>query len=208
MVMGMNKKHLVRGVAAAAAATTGAVSAQAADLTYEQAADWTGFYVGASVGYGFSADNIFLDGDDYGLDGGVAGVFGGFNYDLGQIVLGVEAAFHGAAISNNTSTSGNGYDYTVNSITDVKARVGLDLGDFLVYGVGGGSVSTYKTLYYESYSEYGINVGLGIDYKMTDNIVVGVEYLHRIGLKSYDASGYDGYRVDVDTVTLRAAWHF
>ena len=209
--MNVNRNGVVRGIAALAAATTGAASAQAADVAAEGYAppimddqsDWTGIYAGASLAYG-DGDIDYWD-DNYDIDGGLAGAFMGFNHDFGQTVVGVEAAFHGAAVSG---LSDGDEDYRVQSVIDVHVRAGYDGGDWLLYALAGGSVSTWKASDNESYTEFGINVGAGVEAMVTENISVGLELVHRFGTGSYDQVGYNGSNVDLTTVSLRSAWHF
>ena len=61
--------------------------------------NWTGFYVGAHDGVGWS------DGDGGGSSGFVGGGQVGFNYQINQWVLGVEGDFAGTTIKDSVSAT-------------------------------------------------------------------------------------------------------
>src|SRR5215470_6186126 len=57
--------------------------------------DWTGFYVGAHIGAGWTDNN----------SGFVGGGQAGFNYQVGQWVLGVEGQLSGTSIKDSASAA-------------------------------------------------------------------------------------------------------
>ena len=110
------KKILLTSVALAA---LGNVSALAADLPRKAPMapqpvayvhNWTGFYIGGHVGYGWSERCLTVDGfGEVGCNDG-SGILGGgqagFNFQTGNFVFGVE--FSGSiADLNGDNTSGN-----------------------------------------------------------------------------------------------------
>src|SRR6266436_9928050 len=76
---------------------------------------WTGFYAGAHVGVGWS------DGDGSG-SGFVGGGQVGFNYQINQWVLGVEADLAGTTIGNSFSTPFQSVDVSVDWISTLAPR--------------------------------------------------------------------------------------
>ena len=63
--------------------------------------DWTGFYIGGHVGYGWAdktwQDSFGLFGVSQEANGFLGGLQGGFNYQIGQFVVGAEGDCRGAA---------------------------------------------------------------------------------------------------------------
>src|SRR5262245_48744607 len=116
----MHKGTMRRGLGALvglAAATMFGTAAMAADIArpvYKAppagalpvAYDWTGFYIGGHVGYGW-ADKSWTD--SFGLatshtsDGFLGGGQVGFNYQVNQFVFGVEGDVSWANLSGNSS---------------------------------------------------------------------------------------------------------
>ena len=95
------KKFLLAGSAMIAALSI-ATAAQAADIA-RPGYDWTGFYLGANAGVAWNNsvnNDVYIDGDRINefrnnIDGDqtafTAGGLLGYNYQIDQIVLGVEA---------------------------------------------------------------------------------------------------------------------
>jgi outer membrane immunogenic protein len=80
--------------------------------------DWTGFYVGLHIGYGWNEANTTFtplpDAGSFGLkpttlnpdpDGVVGGLQLGYNRQIGRFVLGVEADFAGSSVSGSKTGS-------------------------------------------------------------------------------------------------------
>ena len=149
------KKYLLSGVAALGLLAAGAASA--ADLpsrkgpvvapVYVPAFTWTGFYVGANAGWGFgNMDSVGVSG--FGdLDGFVGGGQIGYNYQLGQIVLGLEADFQGADLKAGPSWAGLGIvgEGKTEWFGTVRGRVGYAFDRFLPYLTGGFAYGSVKT---------------------------------------------------------------
>jgi outer membrane immunogenic protein len=174
---------------------------------------WTGFYVGVNAGYAWntnSDDNANLYGypgyygnggypgygyyGDGGSDGGFAGGGQiGYNYQIGQFVIGAEADIQYADLGgkNNYGYGNQGMDW----FGTVRARAGFAFDRALIYatggfayGGGGGNNSAYfgnnygyGGAYYGGNGEdtaTGWTVGGGLEYAFTDNITAKIEGLY------------------------------
>ena len=184
------KKYLLASVAALGLVAAGAASA--ADLpsrkgpvvapVYVPAFTWTGFYVGANAGYGWGNVNAngFANVGD--LDGFVGGGQVGYNYQMGQFVVGLEADLQGADLS--TGSTLGGVRVKTDYFGTVRARVGVAFDRFMPYITGGWAYGNVKTsipaLGFSSDNSHtgGWALGGGLEYAVTNNIVAGVEYLY------------------------------
>ncbi len=146
------KKYLLASVAALGIIAAGAASAAdlpsrkgpvAAPVYIPPVFTWTGFYVGANAGYGWGNVNAngFANVGD--LDGFVGGGQIGYNYQMGQFVLGLEADLQGADLSsgNNLGLVRVKTDY----FGTVRARVGFAIDRFMPYVTGGWAYGNVKT---------------------------------------------------------------
>jgi outer membrane immunogenic protein len=208
------KKYLLASVAALGLVAAGAASA--ADLpsrkgpvaapVYVPAFSWTGFYIGANAGYGWGNVNAngFANVGD--LDGFVGGGQIGYNYQIGQFVLGAEADLQGADLSsgNNLGLVGVKTEY----FGTVRARVGVAFDRFMPYITGGWAYGNVKTsipaIGFSSDRSHtgGFAVGGGLEYAVTNNIIAGVEYLY-VDLGEKNILGA-GTKVGTDFSVVRA----
>jgi outer membrane immunogenic protein len=175
------KKLLLAGVAVAGL-VAGAGAASAADLPARTAPiapapmipaipifTWTGFYVGAQVGYAWGNSNNdvppgaffvndagFLVPFDQGFGGDndsfLAGVHAGYNYQIGSFVVGLEGDVEGL-FNDNDKFSGLLYNaagvpvafsLSANSIDwqgSIRARAGFAFDRALIYATGGFAVA-------------------------------------------------------------------
>ena len=185
------KKYLLASVAALGLVAAGAASAAdlpsrkgpvAAPIYMPPAFTWTGFYIGANAGYGFGNVNANGFGNVGDLDGFVGGGQIGYNYQMGQFVLGLEADLQGADLSsgNNLGLLNVKTDY----FGTVRARVGVAFDRFMPYITGGWAYGNVKTsipgIGFSSDRSHtgGYAVGGGLEYAFTNNIIAGVEYLY------------------------------
>lgn len=182
----------------------GSTAVRAADLTAEPAQptayDWSGFYLGAIGSYGFGEDDWSLDGQ-FDLDGAAfgGGVIG-YNQQWDSFVLGGELS----AQFGHMQESG-WPDFTYETLVDVKARAGFAMDRALFYVAGGYSFARFDEEG-DDFDLHGYNVGGGIDFALTENVVLGAEYTFR-GLNGDSASGQD---VDgkVSTVSAKLTYKF
>src|SRR4051812_9759069 len=112
-------RRTFKALLAATAFTAIASSAQAADLVTEEAAfDWSGFYIGGNIGYGFGGDDTVGIDPDTGPDDRVLGevgdlkvqgVFGGgqvgVNWQRNRWVFGVEADIQASDVHDSDSNT-------------------------------------------------------------------------------------------------------
>lgn len=151
--------------------------------------DWTGFYAGASLGYG----DVDADGVTGEFEGATFGGHVGYNYDLGSIVLGGELEAKG---TNDFENDASGLE--LENVLRAKVRAGYDAGAFLPYVTGGYAQATVN-----GDDDDGLFYGVGVDYAFSDSITVGGEYL-RHEFEDFD----DGGDITADTVSLRVSYNF
>jgi outer membrane immunogenic protein len=203
-----------RFVLLAAALSFGTVQAAiAADMpikapSYVQTApvfSWTGCYVGANVGGGWSTSG-WNESDYYGNGvGAVAGGQAGCNYQINRLVVGAEGEFDWSGITNNTSYSEpeTGPDYAGSYASSTRTRnlwdatlavrAGfLPLDNLLIYGKLGVAWGAYNLSYTccnyagvdapfngtesAQTTATGIVVGAGFEYAIANNWTAKFEY--------------------------------
>ncbi len=205
--MAVNKKDMAAGLASAVALISGAQVAGAADAEpIADVQDWSGFYIGGSVGYHWGDAPVAQD-NDYKLDGDI--VFGGFagvNQQYGDFVVGAELGLQ----------SGEGFqgdadnDYNIHYTADAKLKLGMVLGaedQWLVYGFGGIWGSGFENGDDpHDYAAFGLNYGVGAEMMVTEQFSVGAELMGRSVMDTYEP---DDRLPDASyQASLRAAFHF
>jgi outer membrane immunogenic protein len=190
-----------------------ASSALAADLparTYTKAPtaiatayDWSGFYVGANGGYGWSRDcrrnlGIPLDLGCYDATGGVAGGQIGYRWQSGGWVFGLEAQGDWADLKGSTANlntaaappSGlSGLSSRMDAFGLFTGQVGYAWNNSLVYLKGGAAVTDRRfdftflptglvTESTGSSTRWGGTVGAGVEYGFAPNWSAAIEYDH------------------------------
>jgi outer membrane immunogenic protein len=176
---------MLAGTASAAdlAARRAAAAAAAAPVAYGM--NWTGFYLGGHVGYGWGS-NDWTDqagitwGNDF--DGFVGGGQVGFDYQMGNIVVGLQGEISGAGLEGKTQYGGelkNEADW----LATVTGRVGFTVDRALFYVKGGVAWTDLdSTLTYpggvtkKSDTRDGWTIGGGLEYAFAPNWSAFVEY--------------------------------
>ena len=181
-------------VLAAAPALAGDTKPAPADPAVTQAiplatgGDWTGGFVGAQLGYGeVDTDN----GGGANGDGFLGGLHAGYDFDLGDWVIGGEVDFDSTDI-NLSAGAGD-----IDSVARLKLRAGYDLGATLVYGTVGAAFAEA-----DLGSDTGYALGAGVERRITDAVSIGGEVLY------HQFDNYNGTGVDVDATTATARVKF
>jgi outer membrane immunogenic protein len=142
-------------IAAAAAVSLIGAQAYAADLPVKAPPvapitpaplTWTGFYIGANIGYGWA--NVGAASFSNDLNGVIGGGQIGYNWQTGGLVLGVEGDFQGSGERRSDSGTIGGIGFTVDQdipwFATIRGRLGYAAGPWLFYGTGGAAWQNYK----------------------------------------------------------------
>lgn len=182
----------------AAVVLTGAAAAKA------QTYNWSGIYIGANAGWMQTDSSTSWPNAASGLtqsfehsnSNGVLGGHFGIQQQYGNVLLGLEFAGSGGknswdAGAPNTGCPNVGFtceSSTLGGLYQAGLRLGFTSGNWLLYGTGGfasGAISTRSTnratgVLFDSTSERhnGWYLGGGVEYGLTRNIVLGLEYQH------------------------------
>jgi outer membrane immunogenic protein len=163
--------------------------APAAYVPISPAYNWSGFYIGLNAGYGF-ADSTWtgttgaFNSGSFSVDGPMAGATLGGNYQIGQLVLGLEGDYDYQNIRGFANNPGTciSCDTSSNWLATVRGRVGYAWDRIMVYGTGGAAFTDVKAalgaLPWQSNMEVGWTAGAGIEGAITDNLTAKVEYLY------------------------------
>ncbi|MDD9726361.1 outer membrane beta-barrel protein [Roseovarius sp. SK2] len=144
--------------------------------------NWTGAYGGVQLGYGDVDTNV--SGND---DGVIGGLTAGYDYDLGNFVVGggLDYDFADIGVANNAATLEN--------VFRAKVRGGYKLGDGLLYATGGYAQADTDNLG----SDDGYFIGGGYEHMITQNFSMGGELLY------HEFDDYNNTAVDVEATTLQ-----
>ncbi|WP_324754292.1 porin family protein [Roseovarius sp. Pro17] len=151
--------------------------------------NWTGFYAGGQLGY---AD---VDTNAAGVDGDglIGGLVAGYDYDLGNWVIGAGLDYDWTDVSLAPAVD-------VDSIWRAKLRGGYKLGNGLLYATAGYASADVSTIG----DSDGYFVGGGYEHLVTQNISVGGEILYH----EFDSFNVPGLDADATTAQVRATFRF
>lgn len=201
---------------------------------------WGGAYAGFAAGFGgFGTQIVDNFGDMFdgigaqdgslsvASDGIIFGGFAGYNWDLGKLVVGIEADITATTFSDNTLTD-NDQDHFAQSswnwFSTVRGRIGLPVGDSLLYGTAGVAlVNAYfcgadencvtdgdEDLAFTE-TKTGLAVGLGFETQLTENMGIRMEYMI-VDVpsfeKSYDTNQTANFETSAHMVRLGAVFRF
>ncbi|WP_284314435.1 outer membrane protein [Labrys miyagiensis] len=177
------------------------VPAFAADLSPEPAEpapavvtpyNWTGFYVGAHIGYGWGREHDTLRNttlaeamDRFDVNGVLGGIHGGYNQQFdGNFVVGLEADADLSGIQGNDHTAQAGgasrLDMRNRWQSSIRARVGYAFDRFLVYATGGMAIGDIRERWTilngtlagsSTKTRVGWTAGAGVEYAFDDHWV-------------------------------------
>lgn len=172
-------------MAAATILAAGTTAAQAADMGYYgsrtpytvnqplNAFSWAGPYLGGNLGYAFGnvTNNITKPS---GFSGGVQG---GYNWQSGNIVFGLEGDIQFSTADDTFAP----YKFSNPWFGTARGRVGYAMNDVLLYATGGlafGQLKGQNLLSTESHNSAGWTVGAGAEFAFAPKLSAKVEYLY------------------------------
>lgn len=199
--------------------------------------NWSGFYIGAHIGGGWADPSLtnltnttpwgdLVPGDRVRTDN--SGVLGGgqigFNWQTGNIVFGLEASFSGAGIDGNVTspfgTADDQFKTSINSLFLGTGRIGYAFNNWMLYVTGGYAGADVRARVSDtvlpnvgagSDSKWlsGYTVGAGLEYAITQNLSLGLQYnFVDLGSKTFalgDAGGIYDFRVRPDNIHVATA---
>jgi outer membrane immunogenic protein len=194
-----------------------ASSAMAADLPTRKAPpapaqyyappafSWTGFYVGVNGGWGGGTSGGVFGNPNGGLVGGTVG----YNYQIGQFVVGLEGDWDWADLNKSGSILGTAYSNKVDSVLTARARAGYAIDRALLYVTAGYAGAEDKVSMPGSFSSTdwrsGGAFGAGIEYAFTNNISAKAEYIYA----PFESKSYlPGYKSDLNLSLVRAGLNY
>jgi outer membrane immunogenic protein len=181
---------------------------------------WSGFYIGGNIGAAWANSTLTdqLTTSSYTTDhnGFIGGGQLGFNYQIRNLVLGVEWDFDWTSMGETRSGLflGNAFQAKADTewITTLSGRVGLTVERWLMYmKIGGGWVhnSASITNLTTGVSASGSNtdgawlVGAGVEYALSPNWLLKAEYNY-LGLSDRTVSAFgDTYKFERDVQMLK-----
>jgi outer membrane immunogenic protein len=240
-------KHVVRGAIGLVASGL-TVPALAADLPQRPPPavapavvmpygfDWTGFYIGGNGGYGLNracwgsfGAGLVADGCNS-KGGGLVGGQGGYRWQFGSMVFGVEAegdwANMRASLPTQFPAFPGGFDSAnVTSVGLFTGQLGYAANAALFYLKGGAALANNSFLvqnaagvgqFFASSHKLGATVGVGFEYGFTPNWSVGIEYDHlfmgdannSFSLPAGFAAVANSVSQNIDMVTVRVNYKF
>lgn len=200
--------------AAVALMAAGVTTAQAADLSYGSRApytvnqplngySWAGPYLGGTLGYEWG--NVSNTGaKPSGIAGGVTG---GYNWQSGPIVFGIETDLQGTGADDRFAN----YKFSNPWFGTVRGRIGYAFNNVLLYGTAGlayGSLQIEQGGLQQSQTSVGWTAGVGAEVGIYQNWTAKIEYLY-VDLSSNNyvlTNGTNG--LDFGTVRIGVNYHF
>ena len=171
--------------------------------------DWSGFYVGAFGGGGYGNHNVndalgpntpFANYTaNYSSTGGVAGGEVGYNWQSGNLVVGLESDLFWSGIKGNDAAAVAAGSFAITSVDQdnlrwggtVRVRGGYTIDRWMLFFTGGyayGAIdhtNTAATIDKFTVQANGLTAGGGIAYALTNNVIGKFEYRY------YNYNGYN-----------------
>ncbi len=194
----MSLRRALIGLSASLFALTGTSAAQAQVFG---TGPWTGLYVGAHGGHGWTGST----GID--LTGWAGGVQAGYNLQLGSIVIGVEGDYTWSKLDGSSRLGNLPLSGAVDSLWSVRGRLGYSFANsVMIYGTAGyGGYDTSVRALVSGFNLTGstsiaaVVVGGGAEVLLTPSIMLRLEGLRYVGDGHSWTTGGDG-----DVTQLRA----
>ena len=185
---------------------------------YPPAYTWSGFYIGVNGGGGFGRSTWDSAGG-FDISGGLVGGTVGYNYQIGQAVIGIEGDIDWADISGtNSTTCALGCKTSDSWLSTVRGRLGYAAGRFMPYVTAGGAFGNIQAstpgLSGNNSTNAGWTVGAGLEFALVGNWTLKAEYLFvdlgkfNCGLGCNTTSTTDNVSFDANIVRAGVNYRF
>ena len=137
--------------------------------------DWRGFYLGALLGYSWGQADTDTELEAIEAEGIDGGAYVGANWLLGDFVFGAEAD----VLASGLEGEEGGLQIHQGLNGSLRARAGIALDQFLLYGTGGVAMTDVEASAggdSDDATLWGWTAGAGVEAMVTDNITARVEY--------------------------------
>jgi outer membrane immunogenic protein len=192
---------------------------------------WGGSYIGLHGGYAWgNDDHAFAPLSGFApaaggafsqdLDGGLFGFQTGFNWQIGNVVFGLEGTTSWTSIEGKDAGvfggafAGASYKTEVEDLSTFTARLGFANGPWLLYGKGGVAYGEVKSTftngaqYFREHNDHiGWTAGVGVEYALTPSWIIGLEYNYvDLGDQRYGGllPTFADYKADISFSTMLA----
>ncbi|MTH98140.1 outer membrane protein [Roseibium sp. RKSG952] len=172
--------------------------------------DWTGFYVGGNLGWGWGNFDNYASGSgdfDRFANGVQGGGHAGYNLQITpNIVTGLEGDFQFTDMNSTKNLNGVSVKSSSDWNSSLRGRVGYAFDRFMVYGAGGLAIADLKVKAdgdEGSTTALGWTLGAGVEGAVTQNITARMEYGYQdLGSESFTLNG-NRYSSDLDSNLVR-----
>lgn len=167
---------------------------------YNPPADWTGFYLGAMLGYNWGEFDTDAN-TDVDVDGLMIGGFTGYNWQAGALVFGLEADL--------AMSSADGSENSIQGDVDwqgtLRGRVGYTFDRHMIYGTAGLAFAS-GDLNSDDNTHTGLAAGVGFESMLNQSLSARVEYLYT----NYNEQDYRNIDSDLGVHAVRGGvgYHF
>ena len=149
-----------------------------------QAYNWTGLYIGANAGGGWGGSWWGANAVPIDLSGAQVGGTAGYNWQVGNTVLGLEGDMDWSNLKGTNTSAGCPVGCTTNDtwLSTVRGRLGYAFGGVMPYVTGGFAVGDINAstpgFSGASTTNAGWTAGGGLEFALPGNWSVKAEYLH------------------------------
>lgn len=154
--------------------------------------DWTGGYIGGTLGYSWLSTNFFGDSDGINY-----GAFAGYMHQMNNVVLGVEGEYR------MFGAGAGGPNFDINSVIRLKGRLGVAQDNMLFYVTGGAAYAS-ATGGFTDWNDWGYFGGVGAEFALGNNWTAGVEGTYT-SFSDFDNTGVD---INATAVNARLSYRF
>lgn len=185
--------------------------------------DWTGLYAGLNAGYAFGGDDEVGVNPGFGevgqleLNGVFGGAQAGYNWQMDQIVLGVEGDIQLSGISDDDDNGGFDMSNDNAFFGTLRGRAGFAFDQALIYATGGLAIGSFDydvegpgVDLQDDFTSVGYALGAGVEYAFDESWSMKLEYLYaNFGSEDIDNGGRQTTATpDFHSVRLGVNWRF